>query len=116
MTTLDIASLRGKDFDQVNSAYRQNTFKAAFGASLINPSTRLVNAIINAAVIAIGSVFLINKVNVGVVFLVGDLSAFLTYAANYMKSPTMMARSEAAIKIEPRQTKKSVPEPMPAPP
>ena len=85
VTTLDIASLRGKDFDQVNSAYRQNTFKAAFGASLINPSTRLVNAIINAAVIAIGSVFLINKVNVGVVFLVGDLSAFLTYAANYMQ-------------------------------
>lgn len=85
VTTLDIASLREKDFDQVNSAYRQNTFKAAFGASLINPSTRLVNAIINAAVIAIGSVFLINKVNVGVVFLVGDLSAFLTYAANYMQ-------------------------------
>jgi len=85
VTTLDIAASREKDFDQVNSAYRTNTFKAAFGASLINPSTRLVNAIINAAVIAVGSVFLVKNVNVGVAFMVGDLSAFLTYAANYMQ-------------------------------
>jgi len=85
VTTLDIAASREKDFDQVNFAYRANTFKAAFGASLINPSTRLVNAIINAAVIAVGSVFLVKNVNVGVAFMVGDLSAFLTYAANYMQ-------------------------------
>jgi ATP-binding cassette subfamily B multidrug efflux pump len=85
VSTLDIAEAREKDFAKVNENYRQNTFKAAFGASLINPSTRLVNAIINAAIIAVGSLFLIQNVNIGVTFLVGDLSAFLTYAANYMQ-------------------------------
>jgi ATP-binding cassette subfamily B multidrug efflux pump len=45
----------------------------------------MVNAIINAGIIAVGSYFLIGNVNVGVTFLVGDLSAFLTYAANYMQ-------------------------------
>ncbi|MFA6620159.1 MAG: ABC transporter ATP-binding protein [Bacilli bacterium] len=83
--TLDIGGAREQDFAKVNEGNRQNTFKAAFGASLINPSTRLLNAIINAAVIAVGSYFLIDKVNVGVSFLIGDLSAFLTYAANYMQ-------------------------------
>jgi ATP-binding cassette subfamily B multidrug efflux pump len=85
VTTLAIEGKREEDFESINSEYRNNNFKAAFGASLINPSTRLVNAIINAALIAVGSFFLIQNVNVGVLFLVGDLSAFLTYAANYMQ-------------------------------
>jgi|LAHS01.1.fsa_nt_gb ATP-binding cassette subfamily B multidrug efflux pump len=85
VTSLGIASSREKDFDALSESFRQNNFKAAFGASLINPATRMVNAIINAGIIALGSYFLIGNVNVGVTFLVGDLSAFLTYAANYMQ-------------------------------
>jgi ATP-binding cassette subfamily B multidrug efflux pump len=85
VATLNIGGERAQDFDKINESYRHNTFKAAFGASLINPSTRLVNALINAVVIAVGTVFIINDVNLGTAFLVGDLSAFLTYAANYMQ-------------------------------
>jgi ABC-type multidrug transport system fused ATPase/permease subunit len=48
VTTLGIASSREKDFEALSESFRQNTFKAAFGASLINPATRMVNAIINA--------------------------------------------------------------------
>ena len=85
VTSLGIASSREKDFDRLSESFRQNNFKAAFGASLINPATRVVNAFINAGIIVLGSYFLIANVNVGVAFLVGDLSAFLTYAANYMQ-------------------------------
>jgi ATP-binding cassette subfamily B multidrug efflux pump len=85
VTSLGIAASREKDFDDLSESFRKNNFKAAFGASLINPATRMVNAFINAGIIALGSYFLIGKVDVGVSFLVGDLSAFLTYAANYMQ-------------------------------
>jgi ATP-binding cassette subfamily B protein len=85
VTTLGIAASREKDFDALNSRLRPNNFQSGFRRFLINPFTRMVNAIINAAVIAVGSYFLIENVNVGVAFLVGDLSAFLTYAANYMQ-------------------------------
>jgi ATP-binding cassette subfamily B multidrug efflux pump len=82
--TLDIASQREKEFDALNQSYKEHTFKAAFGASLINPSTRLVNAIINAVLIVVGAVFII-KGSFGDAFKVGQLSAFLTYSANYMQ-------------------------------
>jgi len=82
--TLDISALREKEFDELNKSYQGHTFKAAFGASLINPSTRLVNAIINAILIVVGALFII-KGSFGDAFKVGQLSAFLTYSANFMQ-------------------------------
>lgn len=85
--TLGITAERKQDFRTLNQRFKKHTFAAAFGASLINPSTRLVNAFINATIIAVGAYFVIarDSLNLGFYFLVGDLSAFLSYAANYMQ-------------------------------
>jgi ATP-binding cassette subfamily B protein len=87
---LDITALREKDFDAVNEGFRQHTFKANLGASVINPTTRLVNAIINAALIIVGAILIIytssaNLSNWGLALAIGDLAAFITYASNYMQ-------------------------------
>ncbi|MCR4562079.1 MAG: ABC transporter ATP-binding protein/permease [Bacilli bacterium] len=83
--TLGIKEGREKEFDEFNKRYRDNIFKANMGASTINPSTRLVNAIINACLVTVGSILIIKHANIGIYFAVGNLSAFLTYAANYMQ-------------------------------
>ncbi len=83
--TLGIKEERKKDYAKLNKSFTDHTYKANLGASLINPSTRLVNAFINASLILLGAVFIIKDFNLGVAFLVGDLSAFLTYASTYMK-------------------------------
>ncbi len=83
--TLGIKKDRKKEFSKLNKAFTNHTYKANLGASLINPSTRLVNAFINASLILLGAIFIIKDVNLGIIFLVGDLSAFLTYASTYMK-------------------------------
>lgn len=74
---------RTEGFENINEAYREATFKANMGASIINPLTRLVNAIVNCAVLIVGALFIAGNWQVGIVFLVGDLSAFLTYASTY---------------------------------
>lgn len=87
VNTLNIAARREEEFDKLNDSFRKSVFKANLGASLINPSTRLVNALINGILIAVGALLVIKSgsLNYGVaVFMVGDLSAFLTYAASYM--------------------------------
>lgn len=76
---------REKDFASLNASYREHQFKANMGASIINPATRLVNSLINALLILVGAIFLINEVDLGVSFSVGALSSFLTYASNYMQ-------------------------------
>ncbi len=85
--SLGLSEKRKEEFDVLNKQLKEHTFKANLGASLINPSTRLVNSIINASLILIGALLIIKDWNasLGVTFLVGDLSAFLTYAANYMQ-------------------------------
>jgi ATP-binding cassette, subfamily B, multidrug efflux pump len=87
VATLDLAEEREAAFDELNSSYKENTFKAVFGSSLINPLTRLVNAIVNATVIATGAIFVINASSLPywAPLTIGALSAFLTYAANYMQ-------------------------------
>lgn len=84
--TLGIEDLREEEFAFLNDEYRKHAFKANLGASIVNPATRFVNAIINAALIAVGAVLLIkgDSLNLGLAFAVGDLGAFLTYASNYM--------------------------------
>lgn len=76
---------REREFEELNGKNRDDQFKANLGASTINPSTRLVNSLINAVLIAVGAYFLIGNVDLGVMFLIGDLSALLTYASNYMQ-------------------------------
>ena len=85
--TLGITEEKEKEFEALNEKFRENSFKATMGASTINPSTRLINALINATLILLGALFIINGEERAVfnVFAVGDLCAFLTYAANYMQ-------------------------------
>lgn len=83
--TLGIGERRNKEFDVLNEEFRKNTFNALIGASLINPSTRLINAIINAVLIMLGAVIMIKGSEWGMAFKVGSLTAFLTYASTFMQ-------------------------------
>ena len=85
--TLGIAEDKEEEFAALNEKFRENSFKATMGASTINPSTRLINALINATLILLGALFIINGEAKApyYLFAVGDLCAFLTYAANYMQ-------------------------------
>ena len=88
--TLGVSEEKEKEFEALNEKFRENSFKATMGASTINPSTRLINAFINATLIMVGALFIINRVPIGgtgywYAFAIGDLCAFLTYAANYMQ-------------------------------
>lgn len=87
VTSLGLEEKRSGDFDKLSKSLKEHTFKANLGASLINPSTRLVNALINSSLILLGALFIIEDLGstFGITFLVGDLSAFLTYASNYMQ-------------------------------
>lgn len=88
--TLGVSEEKEKEFEALNEKFRENSFKATMGASTINPSTRLINAFINATLVMVGALFIINRVPIGgtgywYAFAIGDLCAFLTYAANYMQ-------------------------------
>ncbi len=87
VATLNIGEDRIKEFDALSDEFRNSTFKANLGSSIINPSTRLVNSLINGALVLIGALIIINSPKgIGLdTFLVGDLSAFLTYASSYMQ-------------------------------
>ena len=61
---------RTEGFENINEAYREATFKANMGASIINPLTRLVNAVVNCAVLIVGALFIAGNWQVGIVFLV----------------------------------------------
>lgn len=83
--TLGIGEKRNQEFDVLNQEYRKNTFNALMGASIINPSTRLINAIINAVLVMLGAFIMIKGSDFGMVFKVGSLTAFLTYASTFMQ-------------------------------
>ena len=68
------------DFDCINDELGRVSLNATFFSSLTNPSTRLVNNIIYAAVALVGA---LSAVGVGIS--VGDLSVFLSYASQYAK-------------------------------
>ena len=68
------------DFDCINDELGRVTLNATFFSSLTNPSTRLVNNIIYAAVALVGA---LSAVGGGIS--VGDLSVFLSYASQYAK-------------------------------
>lgn len=68
------------DFDCINDELGRVSLNATFFSSLTNPSTRLVNNIIYAAVALVGA---LSAVDGGIS--VGDLSVFLSYASQYAK-------------------------------
>ena len=80
----ELGEERIKEFDRLNEENRKDAFRANMGASVLNPATRLVNSLINAILIFVGAATIIMETPLGIVFLVGDLSSFLTYASNYM--------------------------------
>lgn len=72
------------DFDCINDELGRVSLNATFFSSLTNPSTRLVNNIIYAAVALVGAlVGALSAVGGGIS--VGDLSVFLSYASQYAK-------------------------------
>ena len=84
--TLGINETKEEEFAALNEEFRNSSFKATMGASTINPSTRLLNALINATLVLLGTFFIIRDTRGSFLpFMVGDLCAFLTYAANFMQ-------------------------------
>ncbi|MCH5298105.1 MAG: ABC transporter ATP-binding protein [Ruminococcus sp.] len=69
-----------EDFERYNTELYDVGFKVQFAGALANPSTRLVNAFVYAAVGIFGAVTAISG---GIT--VGQLSCFLTYANQYTK-------------------------------
>ena len=69
-----------EDFDRYNTELYDVGFKAQYAGALANPTTRLVNAIVYAAVGIIGALAVLSGS-----LTVGGLSCFLTYANQYTK-------------------------------
>lgn len=74
------------DFKKVNKKAKGNNFKASLASSWINPSTRLINNIIYAAVLLVGAFLILKDTsNIKAGLTIGSLSAFLSFANSYMK-------------------------------
>ena len=69
-----------EDFDRINDRLGAVSLKATFFSSLTNPSTRMVNNIVYAAVGLISALYTVSG---GIT--VGQLSVFLSYASQYAK-------------------------------
>lgn len=67
-------------FDEINKRLSAYSLKATFFSSMVNPSTRLVNALVYAGVGVFGAISAINGR-----LSVGQLSCFLSYATQYTK-------------------------------
>ena len=67
-------------FERINATLSEYSFKATFVSSLVNPSTRCINAIVYAAVGVSGAVLAIHAL-----VTVGELVSFLSYANQYTK-------------------------------
>lgn len=67
-------------FDEINERLKKSSFNATFFSSLTNPSTRLVNNIVYAAVILISALFALKGS-----LSIGKISVFLSYASQYAK-------------------------------
>ena len=67
-------------FDDINDRLTRYSLRATFFSSMVNPSTRLINALVYAGVGAFGAVSAITGR-----LTVGQLSCFLSYATQYTK-------------------------------
>lgn len=70
-----------EEFDEINKRLEKTSMLATFFSSLTNPSTRLVNNIVYAAVALISSLFALGTAGITV----GQVSIFLSYASQYAK-------------------------------
>lgn len=69
-------------FDGLNETLRRHSLKAVFYSSLVNPTTRFINALVYAFVGVFGAFFVIRT---GGAFSIGRLTCFLTYANQHTK-------------------------------
>ncbi len=69
-------------FDEINERLAKNYLSATFYSSITNPATRFVNALVYAGVALTGA---LTAIATGGAFSVGQLSVFLSYAAQYTK-------------------------------
>ncbi len=67
-------------FREINGRLEKSALLAIFFSSLVNPTTRFVNAVVYAAVAGFGAISAI-----GGLLTVGELSVFLSYANQYTK-------------------------------
>lgn len=72
-------------FDLINDRYAAENQTAIFYSSLTNPMTRFVNALVFAAVAAVGAVSAAGLLPVGEALTVGALTVSLSYANQYTK-------------------------------
>ena len=72
-------------FNEINERYTKASLNSIFFSSLVNPSTRFVNAIVYAAVALSGAITLIYPNLLPIAFSVGGLSTLLSYANQYTK-------------------------------
>ena len=70
-------------FDEANNRLTKTSLKAIFFSSLVNPTTRFVNALVYAGVAVVGSIIVMGG-GAGAIT-VGALSCFLNYANQYAK-------------------------------
>ena len=72
-----------EEFDLTNEELQKTSVKAIFFSSLVNPTTRFVNALVYAGVALVGALLVMG--NFGTAITVGALSCFLSYANQYAK-------------------------------
>ena len=72
-----------EQFDEVNEKLQKCSVKAIFFSSLVNPTTRFVNALVYASVALVGAFTVIGSG--GVALTVGAISSVLSYATQYAK-------------------------------
>lgn len=70
-----------KRFDEINDRLERYSLRATFFSSMVNPSTRFINAVIYAAVALVGALSVISNP----LFTVGALSSLLSFASQYSK-------------------------------
>lgn len=70
-------------FDEVNEHLKKCSVKAIFFSSLVNPTTRFVNALVYATATLIGAFTVIGSN--GILLSIGTLSCILSYATQYAK-------------------------------
>ncbi len=72
-----------EDFDKSNEELKKASVKAIFFSSLVNPTTRFINALVYAGVALVGALVVMG--HIGSAITVGALSCFLSYANQYAK-------------------------------
>ena len=72
-----------EDFDKSNEELKRASVKAIFFSSLVNPTTRFINALVYAGVALVGALVVMGSF--GTAITVGALSCFLSYANQYAK-------------------------------